>query len=174
MLADHFATESDRLALQAGNLGMARAVEDSLIESQFSVLNARFVTMVGVIAGQHTRLSVNTIPLVDTITTRSFTTLNKTVVEMRSTLYGPLERLTFTPALCFIERGQFGVIRLDWEGAAPTAGLQGTALPRLLGRGVVMYGLPAGRLAVSDGTRFETLTAEVLEAALVALFIHGS
>ena len=175
VLADRFAQEIERLDQLASGLTTERAARDALIQSQFILLDAQFVTMIRTVAGRHTRLTVATQPVVDPITTRAFATLAKTVTELSSTLYGPIERLTFTPGLAFVEPEQFGVIRLAWEGTIPAAtGMKATALPRMLARGILMQGLPAARLMVSDGVRSERLTAAMLEEALVILFVHGS
>jgi hypothetical protein len=173
MLAERFAREADRLAALAAGLTVERAQQDAVIQSQFALLDAEFVALLKSVTGQHTRLSMTSTTVTDTVTTRAFTTLAKTVTDLRSTLYGNPDRLTFTPALAFIEPGQFGVIRLDWEGRLfQPAGSGGAVLGRLLTRGILMQGLPAARLMVSDGMRSEPLTAVLLEEALARLFIR--
>src|SRR5262245_47907280 len=99
MLADRFQAESDRVAAKATQAQQARVDRDNFIKIQFPALDTAFSGMVTAVSGSHPKLAVIKTPVTDTFAGRGFATLNKTFIEMRSTLYGPLERVTFTPAL---------------------------------------------------------------------------
>src|SRR5262245_34650857 len=97
MLAEGFEEALQRLAEEAEARDQARAARDAFIEAQFPLLDAAFVQMAREATGIHPRLAVVAVPVVETFTGRGFTALSKTVVEVRSTLYGAVESVRFTP-----------------------------------------------------------------------------
>jgi hypothetical protein len=173
MLADRFAEAVDKLQADAAAQEEARAARDSFIEVNFPLLDQAFVAMVRAATGTHPRLAVSTTTVIDTFVNRAFTSLTKTVVEIRSTLYGPIERVTFTPALDAVAPTQFGVIRADAEGAAVVgADEEAVLFKSLLERGVVMEGQEVASLSVLNGESYVPLTADLLENFLARLFIR--
>jgi hypothetical protein len=174
MLADRFVEAVDKLEADAAAVEEARAARDAFIEANFPALDQAFVNMVQAVTGTHSRLAVFMTPVIDTFTNRGFTSLTKTVVEIRSTLYGPIERVTFTPALEAVSPNQFGVIRVETEGTATQFGADEDAalFKSLLDRGVVMEGQETASLSVVSGETYEPLTAGVLEDFLARLFIR--
>ncbi|HYJ78716.1 MAG TPA: hypothetical protein VEW03_03865, partial [Longimicrobiaceae bacterium] len=144
------------------------------IPVQFPAMDAAFNGLVDAATGVHPRLSVVRTTLTDTFTNRGFASLNKTVTDVRSTLYGPLEQVRFTPALEAVDAGQFGIIRVETEGLTPRlpAGAGAAAQRAMLERGIVMRGIDAPSLGVPADGEVQPLTAALLEGFLAALLIR--
>lgn len=174
MLATKFQETLAKLQADAVARQQALAQRDAFIQAQFPVLDAAFSAMVSRVCGSHPRLAVIKTAVTDTVTNHTFTTLSKTVIEVRSTLYGPLEVVTFTPALEAIAPDQFAVIRATTAGLTVTGEGFASALKSLLDRGVLMRGKTSAGLVLAKGDGFEPLTDALLESFLAALFIRTS
>lgn len=174
MLAERFRETLQRLGSVETERRAVRAARDQVIAARFPALDAAFVAMVRSVTGIHPRLAVVTTPTADTFTGRGFATLDRTIVEVRSTLYGAVEGVRFTPALEAVAQDQFGVIRvtLDNATAAFPANGQGALLRSVLDRGVLMRGTDSASLVVATATGFEPLTPELLEAFLTGVFVR--
>jgi hypothetical protein len=174
MLADQFQEVQQELQDDDAERAAARAARDAFIAAQFPAMNTAFNGLVDEATGVHPRLSVVRTPLTDTYTNRGFASLNKTVTDVRSTLYGPLEQVRFTPALESVDPGQFGVIRVETAGMEPRlpAGPGAAAFRAILQRGIVMRGTDAASLGVPVEGAVQPLTDELLEDFLAALFIR--
>jgi len=176
MLADRFRVVQQELQDDAAARAGERAARDAFIAAQFPVLDAAFNALVDEATGAHPRLAVVRTPVTDPFTNRGFASLDKTVTDVRSTLYGPLEQVRFTPGLESVDPEQFGIIRVATEGLTPKlggGGGQGAPLRAMLERGIVMRGREApGSLGVALGNEVRPLTAELLESFLAALFIR--
>jgi len=174
MLSDRFATALDQLQEKAADRQAARDERDAFIVANWPVLDTEFADMVVDVVGAHPRLAVVAALVTDTFTGHSFTTLDKTVTTVISTLYGTAERVVFTPALEFVDANQFGVIRVDVDGFTPSlnGGIQGARFKSLLDRGVIMEGQAHASLSYKSNDHYEPLTAQLLEDFLAALFVR--
>lgn len=174
MLATKFQEALDKLQADATSRQQASTQRDAFIQAQFPVLDAAFSAMVSRVCGTHPRLALVKTVVIDTVTNHTFATLTKTVIEVRSTLYGPLEVVTFTPALEAIAADQFAVIHATTEGLTATGEGWASSLKSLLERGILMRGKTAASLVLAKGEGFEPLTDALLESFLAALFIRTS
>jgi hypothetical protein len=170
MLADRVAREADRLDALRSERQAARTARDAEILAAFLQLDGEFVTMLRTVVGPHTLITMSTQTVTEAVPTRTFATITRTVTDVTSVLYGFSEQLRFTPVLEFREPGQFGVIRLDWNGRppAPADGL----VVRLLTRGILMQDLAHPALMVPGATGSERLIAAALEDVLARLIIR--
>lgn len=174
MLADRFTTELTRLQTRDTERLQARNARDTFIQAQFPVMDTAFSDLVTAATGQHVRLSVIRTTVTDTFTGHLFATLNKTVIELRSTLYGSIEKLRFTPALESVAVDQFGVIKVATEDLPVALGAsdQLPLFQSMLDRGVLMRGRDAAHLVVARDNTFVELTGALLEDFLTALFVR--
>ncbi len=173
MLADKFQEVVDALEAKAAERQQASAARDAFIATNFPLLDQAFSDMVSAATGSHPRLAVVKTMVTETFTGRGFATLNKTVIDVRSTLYGPIELLRFTPALESVDVDQFGVIRIESQGLQVNLTGDDTELSSsMLQRGILMRGTESADLVVSKTNGFETLTADLLEELLAAVFIR--
>lgn len=174
MLAERFRETLQRLEGVEAERRATRAARDQFIAAHFPTLDAAFVGMVRSVTGIHPRLAVVTTPVTDIFTGRGFATLDRTVVEVRSTLYGSVQSARFTPGLEAVAPDQFGAIRVtlaDATAAFPANG-QGALLRSILDRGVLMRGAEDASLVVATPTGFEPLAPELLEAFLTGVFVR--
>lgn len=176
MLAERFDEALEALAAAAAEREQARNERDEFIEEKFPELDAAFSNMVTAVTGNHPKLAVIKTVVTDTFTGRGFATLNKTVIDVRSTLYGPVEEVRFTPALESVDVDQFGVVRIATQGLRPSmgSGLAAALLESMLKRGILMRGSESAHLVVAEGERLEELVPQQLEDFLTALFIRTS
>ncbi|MGH7393924.1 MAG: hypothetical protein ACREM3_31365 [Candidatus Rokuibacteriota bacterium] len=174
MLAERFEETLVRTQNEATERQQARSSRDDFIGVQFPRLDAAFVAMVRDVTGTHPRLAVVTTPVTETFTGRGFATLTRTVIEVRSTLYGAVEGVRFTPGLESIALDQFGVIKVGLDNLTPSFVANGTGplFRSMVDRGVLMRGATAAGLVVARDTGFEPLTSTLLEAFLTALFVR--
>ena len=174
MLADKFKTTFDALQAKAAKDQAARLDRDKVIQSKFPALDAAFSKLVDGATGSHPRLAVVKTPVTDTFTNRGFTTLDKTVIEIRSTLYGPLERVVCTPGLESVDPDQFGVIKVAAHDvqAKPGGGESAIRAKSILERGVLMRGTTEAQLCIAIGSNYEPLSSQAIEDFLEGLFIR--
>jgi hypothetical protein len=173
MLSTLFQQELSRLAQRATNVQAQRAARDAFIQAQFPLLDAAFAAMVDSTVGSEAHLTVTHTPATDTFTNHSFASLNKTITNVQSILYGTQENVIFTPFLESIEPDEFAVIRIATDGLpdAATENLD-SFFGEVLGRGILMRGKTTASLVVPDGGNFSPLTPGLLEGFLAALFIR--
>jgi hypothetical protein len=170
MLAARFQDVVAKRLTATDRTQQARADRDAFIQAQFPLLDAAFSAMVDVAVGTDPRLAIVRTPTTDTFTNHTFASLPKTVIEVRSTLYGPVESVRFTPALQSIYPDQFAVIQVRTDGVPNL-----TANPSVRGiqnRGILMRGSTSASLVISTDHAFTTLTAALLEEYLATLFIR--
>lgn len=175
MLAERFDEVLKKRAEETAQQARSRATRDQFVKTKFGELDTAFASMVEAVIGNHSKLVLVKTLLTDTITTRTFPSLDKTVIELRSTLNGPVEKVVFTPALEFATEGQFGVIAVESEGIRIDLGgdKQTPALKSILKRGLVMRGKKYASLGIEVGKQFKVLKEEVLEDFLARLFIRS-
>ena len=99
MLAETFSDVVAARQQQAQVDQAAREARDDFIKLNFEQLNTAFSHMIDTVTGAHPLLTVAKSALTETVSNRHFTSLDKTVIEARSTLYGKLETIRFSPAL---------------------------------------------------------------------------
>lgn len=178
MLADRFQATEAALQAQAQARAQASADRDAFIAARFPTLDTLMGTRLANTTGVHPRLAVVNTPLTDTFTNRGFATMDKTVREVRSTLFGPLEAVRFTPLVETGDADQFGLVRVEVEGGPavrfPATG-QGARFRSLLERGIVMRGRPdtGARLMVADEGGFTELSDALLEEFLAAVLVRA-
>lgn len=173
-LANKFTQVLDKLAEQAVAEEASRQVRDAFIKVEFEKLDQKLADMIGEVTGSHPRLVVVKTAVTETIVNRNFATLNKTVTEIHSTLYGTVERLRFTPGLEFLAKDQFGVVKVTSEDLPVRLGNgEKAALFRsVLERGIVLRGREAAHLMVSRDNGFAAFNAVFLEDFLTQLFVR--
>ena len=177
MLAQTFQEVVDDRLDQSQENQAARAERDDFIKLHFEQLDVQFSQMIDTVTGTHARLDVTRSAIQQPITNRGFTFLDKTIVEVRSTLYGNLEIVRFTPDLQFVERDQFGVIAIETIDV-PLASIQSgdaASFQDILGSGILMRGAETASLVVpraADEPGFEDLTEDRLESFLETAFIR--
>jgi hypothetical protein len=170
MLAARFQDAVAKRLTATDRTQQVRADRDAFIQAQFPLLDAAFSTMMDVAVGTDPRLAIVSTPAIETFTNHTFASLAKTVIEVRSTLYGPTESVRFTPALQSIYPDQFAVIRVRTDGVPDL-----TANPlvkAIQDRGILMRGSTSASLVIPIGDNFATLTALLLEDYLATLFIR--
>ena len=174
MLSDLFQQELARLASQSASVQQQRNARDAFIVAQFPLLDASFAAMVDSTLGLDSHLTVTHTPATDHFTDHSFTTLNKTITAVQSTLYGSPETVTFTPALQSLDAAQFGVISVTTDGLPNSIVTDpgGPIFSTLLQRGIWMRGTSVGSLVVPNGSTFTAFNGGLLENFLGALFIR--
>jgi len=175
MLGQSFQTEFARLQDQEAVNLKARARRDAFIQAQFPILDAAFAQMVEAVTGSGPALKVVHTPATETITNHTFTTLTKTVTTIQSTLYGPQESLTFTPALESIDTDQFAIIKIAFDGPISSVGNVPNMqmYQTIQSRGILMRGSTSAHLVVPvDGKNFTELTPSILERFLAGIFIR--
>lgn len=174
MLSGLFQQELTRLAQRAADVKAQRATRDAFIQTEFPLMDAAFATMVDTTVGSDPHLAVTHTPATDTFTNHTFVTLNKTITNVQSTLYGNPENVLFTPSLESIEPDEFAVIHIATDGL-PEVATENVGSPifaAMLQRGVLMRGKTAASLVVPDAGNFTPLNADLLEGFLAALFIR--
>lgn len=151
-----------------------RAARDAFIQAQFPLLNARLLELVASTVGLHSRLAITTLPLIETVTGRSFATLNKTAVTVTAQVGLAPASVSFTPRLDFRLPGQFGAIDCSIDFVfRPRQSRAEQRAARLLANGVQMQGKTAAFLMVDEpGGRVE-LSAAFVESTLAALLLRG-
>ena len=175
MLADRFEEALIELQEKAAEAQTARSERDDFIKIKYPEMNTGFSGMVDNVTGSHARLQVSKSTVIDTYSNHSFTTLSKTVVDIRSTLYDKIEEIRFTPSLESIATDQFGVISVATENMAVPAFSNGSSelFQSILNRGILMRGKDSSAsLVVEKGNNFEELTDQLLEDFLAAMFIR--
>lgn len=174
MLAERFQELIEARAAEAEERQEARQARDAFIKLQFEALDQAFADLVVAVTGSHPRLSVVSTAVTEAIANRHFATLDKTVTEVHSTLYGTLEQVRFFPALEFVETDQFGAIRVTTEDVPAAFGTDGQAAlhKAMLKRGILMRGQASAHLVVKTQDGFAPLTADLLESFLARLFIR--
>jgi hypothetical protein len=175
MLSDLFQQELARLASQSASVQQQRNARDAFIVVQFPLLDASFAGTVDSTIGHDSHLTVTHIPATDHFTNHTFTTLNKTITAVQSTLYGSPETVTFTPALQSLDSAQFGVISVATD-ALPDSVVADSGEPlftALLQQGIWMRGSTVGSLVIPYGANFTAFSGELLENFLAALFIRS-
>ena len=174
MLAEKFKIALEKLQAKAVEQQQARAARDNVIKVKFPELDSAFSNLVTTVCGSHPKLALIKTTVTDFFTNHSFATLDKTVIEIRSTLYGPLEKAMFTPSLESLDGDQFGIIKAATEGIDVRfgAGDHAARFKPILDRGILMRGRDATQLVILVAGNFEALTAQLLEDFLEALFIR--
>jgi len=173
MLSALFQQELTRLAQHAANVQARRAVRDAFIQAQFPLLDTAFATMVDTTVGSEAHLTVTHTPATDTFTNHTFVSLNKTITNVQSILYGTPENVLFTPSLESIDPDEFAVIRITTDGLPKVATENlGPVFADMLRRGILMRGKTAASLVAPDQGNFIPLNADVLQGFLAALFIR--
>ena len=174
MLSDRFQQETARRASQSAATQQKRADRDAFIVAQWTLLDTALASLVDSTVGAEGHLSITHTPATDTFTNHTFVSLNKTVTTVQSTLNGAPEKLTFTPSLESIDPDQFGVVRITTDGLpySITADPGAQVFADMLKRGILMRGKTTSSLVVPDGSNFLTLSGDLLEGFLAALFIR--
>jgi hypothetical protein len=170
MLGERFQQIVNRRNQANAQTNADRSQRDAFIQAQFPVLDTVFAGLVDAAVGTGPLLSVTHTPATDTVHNRTFTSLNKTVTEVNSTLYGPTETVRFTPGLSFTYPEQFGVISLTKEG-----GPDPSADPRfsdVFRTGLLMSGTQTAALLAPQAGNFSPVTAAYLENLLAQLLIR--
>jgi len=172
MLSALFQQEENRLALRAASVQAQRAARDAFIVAQFPLLDTAFASLVDTTVGTDPKLIVTHTPATDTFTNHTFATLNRTITNVRSTLYGTAENVLFTPSLESIDADEFAVIRITTD--LPDVATQNldSAFADILRRGILMRGKTTASLVAPQNGNFVTLTSDLLEGFLAALFIR--
>jgi hypothetical protein len=174
MLSQQFQQEAARRALQSAATKKKHDDRDAFIVVQWPLLDTAFAKLVDNAVGAEAHLTITHTPEIDNFTNHAFASLNKTVTAVKSTLNGAPETVTFTPFLEAIDKDQFGVIRITADGlpygilADPGSRLYAD----MLKRGILMKGKTASSLVVPDDGNFLTLSADMVEGFLAALFIR--
>ncbi len=175
MLSELFQQELARLASQSAGVQQQRNQRDAFIAVQFPLLDASFVAAVDSIVGHDSHLTVTHTPATDHFTNHTFTSLNKTITAVQSTLYSSPETVTFTPALQSLDPAQFGVISITTDGL-PDSVVADPGEPiftALLQQGIWMRGTTVGSLVIPSGANFTAFNSELLQDFLAALFIRS-
>lgn len=172
MLSDLFQQEETRLAQRAARVQAQRAARDAFIVAVFPVLDAAFAGLVDTTVGADPKLTVTHTPATDTFTNHTFVSLNKTITNVKSTLYGTAENVLFTPSLESIDADQFAVIRITTDLPGVATEDLGSGFADMLRRGILMRGKTIASLVAPENGNFVTLTSDLLEGFLAALFIR--
>src|SRR5260370_953162 len=141
MLSALFQEELTRLTQRAANTQARRAARDAFIQAQFPLLDTAFAAMVDTTVGSEAHLTLTHTPATDTFTNHTFVSLNKTITNVKSTLYGTPENVLFTPSLESIDPDEFAVIRVTTDGLSKVAteNLE-RVFADMLRRGILMRG----------------------------------
>lgn len=170
MLAERFIeVEQERQRTQAAR-SAARLQRDNFVAARMPAITAAHADAAARVCGAHPLLAVQRTTASQSFPTRTFGSLNLTTTTVRSTLYGPPETVTFAPDLEFLERDQFGVIRIRFEAAREPALPE--PLAAIVRRGLVVRGATTAEVVFPQGTGFATLTDAMLELLLCALLIR--
>lgn len=172
MLSSLFQQEETRLALRAASVQAQRAARDAFIVAQFPVLDAAFAGLVDTTVGTDPKLTVTHTPATDTFTNHTFVSLNKTITNVQSTLYGTAENVLFTPSLESLDPDEFAVISITTDVPDVATESLEPAFADILRRGFLMRGKTSASLVAPDNGNFVTLTPNLLEGFLAALFIR--
>jgi hypothetical protein len=151
----------------------ARLARDAFIQPEFALMAARFEQLLADALGLHSAITVTATPVVEAVQSRSFATLNKRVISVRSTLGATPQTVTFTPQLDFREQDQYGLIAcsIDFAFSPRASRIDGVARA-LLERGIQMRGSSVSSLmCVFDGTLVE-LGSRDLEDAFTAWWLR--
>jgi hypothetical protein len=148
----------------------ARAQRDAFIQLEFPVLDAAFAALVDTAVGVGPLLAVTHTAATDVVSNRTFVSLNKTITQVQSTLYGPAETVQFTPGLSFVYPNQFGVIAVTKDGGPDMSGDPRVA--DVLNIGLVMSGTTKAAIVAPQGVNFTPVTAAFLQNLLAAMLIR--
>ena len=159
-------------AARAAERETARLARDAFIQPQFPLMAARFEQLLATALGLHTQIAVNVTPVVDAVQGRSFATLNKRVVSVRSTIGLAPQTVTFTPQLDFREQDQYGLIActLDFAFSPGASRIDGVARA-LMAHGIQMRGSTVSSLMLPVDARLVELSARDLEDAFTAWWL---
>ena len=150
-----------------------RLARDTFIQSAFPLLSDRFEALLAEALGIHSQLLVTITPVVDAVQGRSFATLNKSVVDVRSTLRSTPQTVTFTPRLDFHEPDQFGLIACTLDFPFTARGARQDSIARaLVARGIQMRGITVPSLMLPLGATVVEIGARDLEAAFTAWWLR--
>ena len=174
MLSDLFQNEEIRRASRSAAVQQQRDARDAFIQAQFPLGDAAFSSLVDATVGLDSHLTVTHTTVTDHFTNHTVGTLDKTITVVQSTLYGAPEQLTFTPLLEAIAPDQFGVVKISSDGLPDSviADPGAEVFSAMLSRGILMRGKTTFALVVPDGGNFTSLTTDLLEGFLAALFIR--
>ncbi|HEY2389848.1 MAG TPA: hypothetical protein VGK22_01630 [Candidatus Angelobacter sp.] len=175
MLSDLFQLETARRASQTSATQQKHAARDAFIVVQWPLLDTSFAALVDSAVGAEAHLSITHTAATDNFTNHTFASLNKTITTVQSTLNGAPEQVTFTPSLESIDPDQFGVIKVTTDGLPDSivADPGAQVFADMLQRGILMRGKTTSSLVVPDGSNFMTLSGDLLEGLLAALFIRN-
>ena len=150
----------------------ARLARDAFIQPGFALLAARFEQLLADALGVHSQIAVSVTPVAEAVQGRTFATLNKRVVSVRSTI-GPVpQTVTFTPGLDFHEQDQYGLIACTLDFAySPRASRIDSVARALLARGIQMRGSTVSSLMLPLDTALVELRARDLEDAFTAWWL---
>lgn len=160
-------------AQRAAERDAARLARDAFIQPQFALMSARFEQLLADALGLHALITVTATPVAEAVQGRSFATLNKRIISVRSTLGAAPQTVTFTPQLDFHEQDQYGLIAcaIDFPFSPRANRIDGLART-LIERGIQMRGSTVSSLMwVVDGTLLE-LGARDLEDAFTAWWLR--
>jgi hypothetical protein len=160
-------------AARAAAKDAERSARDAFIQPAFAQLAARFEELLADALGTHAQIVVTAMPVVDAVQGRTFATLNKRIVMVRSTIGLAPQTLIFTPQLDFREADQFGLIAcaIDFE-FTPGRTRGDTVARALVERGIQMSGRTVGRLLLPLDEGTAELTARDLEDAFTAWWLR--
>lgn len=170
MLAERFQILTEQRLAAAARIAQARAARDAFVAVEFPSLNNALLAMVQAVTGSDPRLAVTTSTAVQAYPGHSFGSLSAIIIEVRSTFYGPVELVRFTPSLESVSKDQFGIVRIETENIPdlPAA----TSATAIRNRGVLMIGTSSSALAVPSDGNLAVLTPDLLEQFLATLFIR--
>jgi hypothetical protein len=173
-LAEQLQNYLDAQAARDAARQSQRLARDAFIQAHFPVLNAHLLDLLTEAVGQHSRLALTTIVLVDNVVGRSFATLNKTVIGVTATLGGTPQTVTFTPRLEFREAEQFGAVdcTLDF-GYRPRRSRPDAIAANLLAYGLQMTGITSSHLMCPSAVVPVEASVSLLESALAAFLLRG-
>lgn len=151
-----------------------RLARDAFIQTQFPLLNALLLDLIAAASGQHALLAIAATPMVESVTGRSFSTLNKTAISVTATLDGTAQTVAFTPRLEFREEGQFGAVdcTLDFS-YAPRRSRRDALAAGLLTNGVQMKGTTSAFLMWPSADGLIEASVGLFENALAAFLLRG-
>lgn len=141
-----------------------REARDGFIMAQLPLLGGAFEAMLRAALGIDTRISLGITPLTYTVQGLSFASLTVDTWVARCSLDAPTRGVTFTPALDFRERDQFGRIgcALDFP-YAPGRGRADRIARVLLERGIQLRGTTTASLLLPLDSGARPLEVDDLE-----------
>lgn len=146
-IADLIAPTLAARQARAAALAAERAARDAFIQAQFPLLDDQFESMLRAGLGLDARIVIQVNPVTYTVQGRSFASLTVNTWTAAFTLDGTTRSVTFTPALDFHERDQFGLIACTLDFPYTPGRSRTDKLARVfLERGIQMRGTSIGNL----------------------------